>query len=93
MIQLSEEQEVRARRLHHGSFVFDYFPEGEPLVLSANEDAAMHAALEAGLRGPAALKALLEQRSRDLERDPAAAERMPHRATRGRSRAPLLRRS
>jgi membrane dipeptidase len=76
MLKLTEEQDERARRLHAESFVFDYFPRGEPMTMSPSEEAAMDAALAAGTPAGAVLNVIVEQRTSDLQTDPAAMARM-----------------
>jgi membrane dipeptidase len=76
MIQLNEEQEARARRLHNECFVFDYFPGGDPLVLSPGEEAAMNEALANGVSAGGALHVIREARNREHAADPGSAERM-----------------
>lgn len=71
-----EEHAARAQRLHQESFVFDYFPRGEPMVLSASEEAAMHRALGDGVPAGGVLNVIREQRTRDIATDPAAAQRI-----------------
>jgi membrane dipeptidase len=76
MIQLSPEQEERAQRLHASSFVFDFFPAGEPMILSPSEEAVMHEALGRGIPSGGVMALIKEQRTRDIAADPAASERM-----------------
>src|SRR4051812_18833723 len=76
MISLNEDQEERASKLHRESFVFDYFPGGDPLVLSPGEEAAMYRALDDGISAGGALHVIREERNREMAADPGAVERM-----------------
>ncbi|MFI5267265.1 MAG: dipeptidase [Chloroflexota bacterium] len=76
MLTLTDEQEQRAKRLQHESFVFDYFPRGEPMTLSPSEEKAMDDALAAGTPAGAVLNVIVDRRTKDIASDPAAADRL-----------------
>jgi membrane dipeptidase len=71
VIELSTDQDQRARRLHGESLVADFSPHGEPIPHTARSKAAMTAGLEAGGLGTA-LGALWDEHLRELEEEPAA---------------------
>ncbi|HEY8531907.1 MAG TPA: membrane dipeptidase [Limnochorda sp.] len=76
MIRLSEEQRERALRLHQESFVFDYIPPGEPIVMTPATERVMQEALRAGEPAPAVQDRMREARLEELARDPAVREMM-----------------
>lgn len=75
-IQLTAEQEARARRLHSESLVFDYIPPGEPIVMSPGATRAMEAGLAKGLPAGAIMAQMNEARLQDLATLPEFREQM-----------------
>jgi membrane dipeptidase len=65
-----------APRLHFETYVFDYSPLGEPIVMTPATEAAMTAALESGKGPAAALRAIAATRNRELETDASVRERV-----------------
>lgn len=65
-----------APQLHFDSYVFDYSPLAEPIIMSPAMEAAMNEALDQGLDGGAALRAMADTRNRELEIDPPLRERV-----------------
>ena len=76
MIELSPEQSERAERLHRESFVFDYFPRSEPIVMTPEEERLTAEWLAAGEPSGTVIDRIFARRTREMERDPEEHERI-----------------
>ncbi|HYI15051.1 MAG TPA: hypothetical protein VEX37_06650, partial [Thermomicrobiales bacterium] len=76
MIELSTEQRERAERLHRESFVFDYFPRSEPIVMTPEEERLTAEWLSAGEPSGTVIDRIHARRTREMERDPEEHERI-----------------
>jgi len=76
MIELSAEQRERAERLHRESFVFDYFPRSEPIVMTPEEERLTAEWLDAGEPSGTVIDRIHARRSREMARDPEEHERI-----------------
>lgn len=65
-----------APELHFDSYVFDYSPIAEPIILTSGTETVMNDALDAGADGGTALRAMVETRNQELETDPAVREKV-----------------
>lgn len=72
MFKLNHEEEERARRLHYDSFVFDYIPRGEPLILSKRMERVMEEGLNAGTPAPLIVSQMEMEQIREWDEDEGA---------------------
>jgi membrane dipeptidase len=62
--------------LHFESYVFDFSPLGEPIIMTPRAERAMVEALERGGGPEAGLRAIAQTRNRELETDPSVREQV-----------------
>ena len=65
-----------APELHFESYVFDYSPLGEPIIMSPAMEEAMNTTLDSGKDATAALRAMVTTRNHEMRTDPAVHEQV-----------------
>ena len=76
MLKFTVEQQERAQRLMIESFVFDYCPIGEPIVLTPRTREMMEESFDAGFSASAVATRMFDLRTVELESDPSIANMM-----------------